>query len=437
MRNINDFNYHGALGIHPRSLTFNQIHDNLGGHMGGNPNSAAMGNLTNLKVKNAKPGTHEDGRGLRLVVANSGASNWIIRIQAHGKRREIGLGSTSVVGLAEARAKAEGVRAAIRDGSDPVALRRRNQSKVPTFIEAARMVHAEHLPSWKNPKHGKQWIATMEQYVFPKIGDVQIDEVSASMVREVLLDIWLIIPETARRVRQRIGTVLDYGYARDWRDQEAPMRSVSKGLPKQPSVKKHFAAMPWQDVPAFITDMPVAISATKTVLRALEFTILTAARSGEVRLATSGEIDLDKTTWTIPAERMKAGAEHRVPLSDRAVEILQEIVVEDKDTLIFQGRKEGRPLSDMSLTMPLRRAGLGITVHGFRSAFRDWCGEATNTPREIAESCLAHVVRDATERAYARTDYFEKRRDIMGLWAAYCAGGTINNVVSLDRGTAS
>ena len=395
-----------------------------------------MVKLTNLKVKNAKPGNHEDGRGLRLVVANSGASNWIIRIQADGRRREIGLGSASEVGLAEARAKAEGVRAAIRGGSDPVALRRHNQSKVPTFKEAAQMVHAEHLPSWKNPKHGKQWIATMEHYVFPKLGDVRIDKVTASMVREVLLDIWLTIPETARRVRQRIGTVLDYGYARDWRGQEAPMRSVSKGLPKQPSIKKHYAAMPWQDVPAFVTDMSVAIRATKTVLRALEFTILTAARSGEVRLATWSEIDLDKTTWTIPAERMKAGAEHRVPLSSRAVEILKEILAEDKKTLIFQGRKEGRPLSDMSLTMPLRRAGLGVTVHGFRSAFRDWCGEATNTPREVAESCLAHVVKNATERAYARTDYFEKRRAIMDLWAAYCAAGRANNVGSLDSGTA-
>ncbi|MBT4770617.1 MAG: integrase arm-type DNA-binding domain-containing protein [Rhodospirillaceae bacterium] len=396
-----------------------------------------MSKLTELEFKRAKPGTHEDGRGLRLVVANSGAKNWILRIQKDGRRREIGLGSASLIGLADARAKAEGVRTIIRDGLDPVAERRKGKTKVPTFREVAKMVHAEHLPSWKNPKHGKQWITTMEQYVFPKLGDVQVDKITAYMVREALLDIWLKIPETARRVRQRIGTVLDYAYSRDWRDQEAPMRSVSKGLPKQPKVQKHFPAMPWQDVSDFVTNMSDAIKATDTVLRAIEFTILTAARSGEVRLATWGEIDLDKATWTIPAERMKAGVEHRVPLSDRAVEILQEIGVGDKDILIFKGRKAGRPLSDMSLTMPLRRANLGITVHGFRSAFRDWCAEATNTPREVAESCLAHTVKDATERAYARTDYFDKRRVVMNQWGAYCSGVTIDNVVTLGKGTAS
>ena len=396
-----------------------------------------MSNLTELRVINAKPGTHEDGRGLRLVVAKSGASNWILRIQADGRRREIGLGSASVVGLAEARAKAEGVRAAIRAGIDPVAQRRIDQMKMPTFREAAKMVHAEHLPSWKNPKHGKQWITTMEKYVFPKLGDVQIDKITASMVREVLLNIWLKIPETARRVRQRIGTVLDYAYSRDWRDQEAPMRSVSKGLPKQSKLQKHFAAMPWREVSDFVSNLPDAIKATDTVLKAIEFTILTAARSGEVRLATWGEIDLEKAKWTIPAERMKAGVEHRVPLSDRAVEILQEMGVGDKGELIFKGRKTGRPLSDMSLTTPLRRADLKVTVHGFRSAFRDWCGEATNTPREVSERCLAHTVKDATERAYARTDYFEKRRDVMNLWAAYCVGSTADNVTARNKGGAS
>jgi len=396
-----------------------------------------MSKLNLLKIKHAKPGTHEDGRGLRLVVSNSGASHWLLRIQTDGQRREIGLGSSTVVGLAEARAKAEGVRTAIRAGLDPVAERRKGQTEVPTFREATLLVHAEHLPSWKNPKHGKQWITSMERYAFPQLGDVRIDRVTSSMVREVLLEIWLAIPETARRVRQRIGTVLDYGHSRDWRDQEAPMRSVSRGLPKQPKSQKHFAAMPWQEVPTFVTTMPEMIKASETVLKALEFTILTAARSGEVRLATWGEVDLGKATWTIPAGRMKAGVEHRVPLSGRAFEILQRVGVSDEDALIFGGRKSGRPLSDMSLTMPLRRAELGITVHGFRSAFRDWCGEATNTPREIAERCLAHAVADKTEAAYARSDYFEKRREVMERWAAFCAGGSTDNVVAFDQGAAS
>ena len=383
-----------------------------------------MSKLTELQFKRAKPGTHEDGRGLRLVVANSGTKNWILRIQANGRRRELGLGSASVVGLAEARAKAEGVRTVIRAGLDPVAERHKAQTTVPTFREAAQMVHAEHLPSWKNPKHGKQWITSMARYTFPKLGDIQVDKVTGPMVRDVLLDIWLTIPETARRVRQRIGVVLDYAHARGWRDQEAPMRSVSKGLPKQPKGQKHFAAMPWQDVPGFITNMPDVIKATDVVLDALEFTILTAARSGEVRGLTWGEVDLDAARWTIPPERMKAGVEHRVPLPKRAIEILKKIGAGDNHVLVFEGRKSGRPLSDMSLTMPLRRAGLGVTVHGFRSTFRDWCGETTNTPREVAERCLAHSVKDATERAYARSDYFEKRRDVMNQWAAFCTGGT-------------
>lgn len=396
-----------------------------------------MSKLTQLKVKHAKPGTHEDGRGLRLVVAKSGTSNWILRIQSKGKRREIGLGSASEVSLGEARAKAEEMRVVIRTGLDPVAERRKTQILVPTFKEAALRVHAEHAPSWKNAKHEKQWITTLENYVFPKLGAVQIDAVTSPMVRDVLADIWLVIPETARRVRQRIGTVLDYAHSCGWREQEAPMRSVSKGLPKQPKKRNHFPALPWQDVPAFIANMSDTLGANKTVMAALEFIILTASRSGETRLATWGEIDFDAATWTIPENRMKAGVEHRVPLSGRAIEILNDIGVGENSALLFEGLKRGRPLSDMSLTMPLRRAELGITVHGFRSSFRDWCGEATNTPNSVAEACLAHTVKNKVEAAYARSDYFEKRRDVMNLWAAYCTGGRTDNVVAFDKGTAS
>jgi integrase len=396
-----------------------------------------LSKLTQLKVKHAKPGNHEDGRGLRLVVADSGASNWILRIQSNGKRREIGLGSASTVGLAEARQTAEEMRVAIRAGLDPVAERRKAQTRVLTFKEAALMVHAEHLPSWKNAKHGQQWITTLEKHVFPNLGAIQIDAITTPMVRDVLADIWLMVPETARRVRQRIGTVLDYAHAKGWREQEAPMRSASKGLPKQPKKRNHFPAMPWNDVPEFISSMSQTLSTNETVLAALEFTILTASRSGEVRMATWGEIDFDTATWTIPEDRMKAGTEHRVPLSDRAIEILSEIGVGDKSDFIFEGRKRGRPLSDMSLTMPLRRAKLGITVHGFRSSFRDWCGEATSTPAFVAEACLAHAVKNKTEAAYARSDYLDKRRDVMNLWATYCCGGTADNVIALDQGAVS
>jgi integrase len=295
------------------------------------------------------------------------------------------------------------------------------------------MVHEESLPSWRNPKHGKQWLSTMEQYAFPKLGDIRVDRVSGPEVRETLLDIWQVIPETARRVRQRIGTVLDYAHGRGWREQEAPMRSVSKGLPKQPGKKKHYPAMPWQDVPNFVASMSSVIKATDTVMAALEFTVLTAARSGEVRGMTWGEIDLDAAVWTIPAERMKAEVVHRVPLLDRTIEILNgrgRGRGEDED-LVFTGRKKDRPLSDMSLTMPLRRAELGITVHGFRSSFRDWCNEETNTPRAVAEQCLAHAVAGKTEAAYSRTDFLDKRRKVMELWAGFC--GSTDNVTPIRR----
>jgi integrase len=389
-----------------------------------------LGKLTQLKVKHAKPGKHEDGRGLRLVVSSSGAGNWLLRIQHQGRRREIGLGSASTLGLADARAKAESMRTAIRAGLDPVAERRRAKSEIPSFRDVALMVHKENLPSWKNPKHGNQWISTLEKYAFPTLGDARVDMITGPMVREALVGIWLTIPETARRVRQRIGMVLDYAHSRGWREQEAPMRSVSKGLPKQQKVQKHFAAMPWREVPSFLAEMADCIKATDVVMSAIEFTILTAARSGEVRGATWGEIDFDAAVWTVPGERMKAGVEHRVPLSNRAIEILQKYRPDNEDGLIFVGRKNGQPLSDMSLSTPLRRANMNITVHGFRSSFRDWCGEATNTPREVAERCLAHAVSDKTEAAYARSDYFEKRREVMNLWAAFCKEGKFAAKVS-------
>jgi integrase len=389
-----------------------------------------MSKLNGLKVKHATPGTHEDGRGLRLVVSATGGKSWVLRMQADGKRREIGLGSAKVLGLADARAKAEEVRTAIRAGSDPVALRRK-PTTIPTFKEAALMVHKEHEPSWRNPKHGKQWLSTMEKYAFPKLGGIRVDKVTGPEVREVLLDIWLVIPETARRVRQRIGLVLDYAHSQGWREQEAPMRSVSKGLPPQSSKKKHYPAMPWQDVPNFIVNIPSILKASDTVQAALEYTILTAARSGETRGMIWGEIDLEGAVWTIPAERMKAEVEHRVPLPDRAIEILKGRGQGTDDELVFTGRKKGRPLSDMSLTMPIRRAELGVTVHGFRSSFRDWCNEATNTPRAIAERCLAHAIEGKTEAAYSRTDFLDKRRDVMQQWADFC--GSTDNVTQIRR----
>ena len=396
-----------------------------------------MARLTALSVKNAGMGRHGDGGGLYLVVSDTGSRKWVLRIQINGKRRDFGLGSATSVSLSEAREAAEDMRRAIRAGLDPKAERQRAKQSMPTFREAAVMVHEEHRPSWKNSKHAKQWLSTVEAYAFPRLGDLPINQIDGPMVRDVLADIWLTIPETARRVRQRIGTVLDFAHAKGWREAEAPLRSISRGLPKQPKIRAHFAAKPWQEVPEFIADMVEILKASEPVRLALEFLILTAARSGEVRGARWSEFDLQAKAWSIPANRMKGGRAHRVPLSDRAVEILERMKdfrrTDEPGAHVFEGQKPGRPLSDMTLTMPIRRAGLPITVHGFRSAFRDWCAEATNTPREVAEACLAHVVRDAAEAAYARTDHFDKRRDVMSAWSEFCCGTkAATNVVSIS-----
>jgi integrase len=309
---------------------------------------------------------------------------------------------------------------------------------MPTFREAAVMVHNEHRPSWKNAKHAKQWLSTLEAYAFPRLGDLPVNQVDGPMVRDVLAEIWLTIPATARRVRQRIGTVLDFAHAKGWREAEAPLRSISRGLPPQPKIRAHFAAKPWQEVPEFISNMANILKASENVRLAIEFLILTAARSGEVRGARWSEFDLEAKVWLIPADRMKAGRAHRVPLSDRAVEILERMGdfrrTDELGAFVFEGQKPGRPFSDMTLTMPIRRAELPITVHGFRSAFRDWCAEATSTPREVAEACLAHVVKDAAEAAYARTDHFDKRRDVMSTWAAFCTGAEDVGVVVPIKG---
>jgi len=384
-----------------------------------------MGTLTALGVKWAGPGRHGDGSGLYLVVSDTGSRKWVLRIQVNGKRRDLGLGAATKVTLSEAREAAEDMRRAIHRGKDPVAEKRRARATIPTFREAAVMVHQEHRPSWKNPKHAQQWLTTLEAYVFPHLGDLPINQIDGPMVRDVLAEIWLNIPETARRVRQRIGTVLDVAHAKGWREAEAPMRSISRGLPKQPKIKGHFAAMPWQQVPGFIADMGNTLKATEPVLLAIQFLILTAARSGEVRGASWSEIDLDDRIWLVPAKRMKGGRAHRVPLSGRAMDILDRMdtfrCTTGSEAYVFEGQKPGRPLSDMTLTMPIRRAELPITVHGFRSAFRDWCAEATNTPREVAEACLSHVVRNAVEAAYARTDHLVRRREVMDSWAEFLA----------------
>jgi integrase len=399
-----------------------------------------MGKLTAVRVRSLKePGRYSDGQGLMLVVGKDGSRKWVLRVQADGRRRDFGLGAAAQVSLAEARDAAATVRKQVKAGQDPRAEKRRARETIPTFRDAALQVHDEHKPSWKNAKHAAQWLASLEQHAFPALGSVRVDKIDGPMVRDVLAGIWLKIPETARRVRQRIGAVLDWAHGKGYRQSETSTRSISRGLPKQPKDQQHFAAMPYADVPAFLVKLQGTDKAGETVRLAFEFLILTAVRSGEMRGAQWDEVDLETRLWTIPAQRMKAGKAHVVPLSARAVAILErmrELRCGEDQILVFGGAKLGRPMSDMTLTMLLRRMGVNATAHGFRSSFRDWAAEATNFPREVAEAALAHAVESRVEAAYRRSDLLDKRRKLMEQWAWHC-GGQPGSVVSLARKVAA
>jgi len=392
-----------------------------------------MGNLTATAVKATKAaGRYGDGDGLYLVVGKSGSRSWMVRVQKDGRRRDIGLGSAKKVSLAIARDRAAIVRSQVELGIDPIAERRKSAG-IPTFREAAALVYAEQRKAWKNKKHNAQWISSLEAYAFPAIGDRAVNQIDGPAVRDILAAIWLTKNETATRVRQRINTIVDWAVAKGYRDAPLSMAIINKSLPKVPKgQKKHFAAMPYSDVPEFTGMLREKNSIGALALRTV---ILTAARSGEVRLATWGEIDFEAATWTIPAERMKAGREHIVPLSPAALELFQAVKghrIAGSD-FVFQGTKKGKPLSDMTLTKILRDQGLPFTVHGFRSSFRDWVGEETSFAGDVAEMALAHTIKDKTEAAYRRGSMFDKRRILMDGWADYCVGSNRSNVLCLAR----
>lgn len=367
-----------------------------------------------------EPGRYADGNGLYLVVDPSGAKRWMLRTLINGKRRDMGLGSTSIVSLAEARELATQYRRAARSGGDPIAERRKQPAVVPNFTKAAETVHAEYKGSWRNEKHAAQWLNTLKEYAFPILGERAVNGIETPDVIRVLSPIWLTKPETARRVRQRIGTVMDWAKASGFREGENPVEGATRGLPKQPDRKGHFKALPYQDVPAFIERLRASGEGTASRL-AFEFMILTATRTSEVLRATWDEIDTDKALWIIPGERMKAKREHRVPLTDRCLEILKAArsLSGDDSTYVFTGATPKSPLSNMVFLMLLRRMNVDATAHGFRSAFRDWAAERTNFPREVCEMALAHTISNKTEAAYRRGDLFEKRRDLMDAWASY------------------
>lgn len=373
--------------------------------------------LSVRKVETASPGKHVDGRGLMLVVKEGGARSWVLRMQHNGRRRDIGLGPWPDVTLASAREKALEARRLIRDGGDPAAERRR--AKTTPFKDAATALIDSKRTGWGNAKHAAQWVSTLETYAYPKIGSMDVMIIGVEHVLSVLKPIWSEKPETASRVRQRIEAVLDYATARGLREGDNPARwrgHLDHLLPKPSKVKavEHHAALDWREIGTFMQDLQAREG---MAARALAFAILTAARSGEVRGMRWSEIDIANKVWTIPADRMKAGKEHRVPLSEQSVALLGER--RDSEDLVFPGERSGKPLSDMSLTAVLRRMKRKETVHGFRSTFRDWAGEVTSFPREVIEAALAHRLKDKAEAAYARGDLFDKRRLLMEEWSAY------------------
>ena len=387
--------------------------------------------LTAAKVKAlTRPGMHHDGRGLYLRVAPGGSKGWMLRATIDRRRRDIGLGGYPAVSLAKARQFADAHRLAVAEGRDPLAEKRR--AATPTFAEAAVKVHEVNLPRWKNGKHADQWINTLRTYAFPTIGKMSLDRITRRDVLAVLTPIWATKPETARRVRQRIRTVLKWAMAHEFVEHNAAGEGIDGALPAMRRVRAHFRALPYTEIPAALdtVDASPASMAAKLCLR---FLILTAARSGEARGALWSEIDLDAREWRIPAERMKGKIEHRVPLSDAALAVLEQArpLRDDPGPLFTSPTRRGKPLSDMTLTKILRDNGLSdrATVHGFRSSFRDWAAD-TGKLRETAEAALAHTV-GGVEGAYFRSDLFERRRRLMDDWGLFVTGATGTEVVQL------
>lgn len=373
-----------------------------------------------------KPGRHPDGRGLYLKIRPSGSKAWVFVYDFEKKRREMGLGPVDVVSLAEARAKVSDLRANLQNGVDPMAKAEREAKSTVLFKDVATSLIETLKPSWKNAKHAQQWTNTLTTHA-ASIWDMPVASITTEHMTALLMPIWSEIPETASRVRARIERVLDAAKVHGYRDGDNPARwrgHLEVLLPKRKLTKrKHHPAMPYEQVPDFIVDLRrrPALSA-----RALEFTILTAARTSEVLKATWDEFDLEKKLWTVPAKRMKMEVDHRVPLVDRAVALLEHAK--------FMGGKGPFIASNMAMDMLLRRMDQNdYTVHGFRSSFRDWVGEETDFPREIAEAALAHQVGNEVERAYRRGDALKKRRELMEAWAAYVTPPAAPQGTAQDR----
>lgn len=376
-------------------------------------------------------GYYADGGGLYLQISVYGTKSWLFRFTLAGKAREMGLGALHTVSLADAREEAGKCRALVRNGADPIELRKAERLKVlaeaaksMTFKECADAFIQAHEAGWKNAKHASQWRNTLTTYAYPVFGELPVTAIDTGLVLKVLEPIWTTKTETASRLRGRIESVLDWATARKHRNGENPARwkgHLDKLLPAPSKVQKveHHAALPYDEMGGFLALLRAQESISA---RGLEFQILTAARTGEVIGARWDEIDMAKKVWTVPAERMKAGKEHRVPLSNAALKVLTEMERVRSGDFVFPGAKEKRPLSGMAFLMLMRRMKRAdLTAHGFRSTFRDWAAERTAYPREVAEMALAHTIADKVEAAYRRGDLFEKRARLMQDWAEFCA----------------
>jgi integrase len=392
-----------------------------------------MSKLTALQVKReSRAGRYGDGGGLWLQVRDAEHKSWLFRYTMAGRAREMGLGPTDIVPLSEARAAALAARKTVFQGIDPIDAKREAAAAAKlavadtTFRRVAEMYIEAHEGTWKNAKHTAQWRATLEAHAFPAFGDKPTARVETGDIMSVLEPIWRKTPETASRLRGRIEAVMDYAKARGWRVGENPARwrgHVQNLLPARSKVAKveHHAALPWSEIGAF---MGALRAQAGTSARAVEFAILTAARTGEAWGATWEEMDIEAKLWRIPGIRMKAGVDHAVPLSAPALAVLEAMkpAKELPGAFVFPGQKEGKPLSNMAGQMLLRRMERSdVTVHGFRSTFRDWAADSTSYPREVAEAALAHTLRDKVEAAYRRSDLLAKRVQLMDEWGVVCA----------------
>ena len=383
-----------------------------------------MGQLNAAVVRGlTKPGRYGDGGTLFLNIAPGGSKSWIQRLAIDGKRHDIGLGGFPLVTLAEAREAAFENRRLARRGDDPLATKRR--ARAPTFREAAERAFEANRARWRNSKTSSNWLQGMAKRVLPVLGDVRVDAIGREDVLRILTPIWTGKPEIARKLRGRIRAVLAWAQAHGHVEVNVAGEAIDGALPAMPAVKTHFRALPHPEVGAALQTIQTS-RASLSSQSCLRFVVLTACRSGEARLATWDEVDLEARTWRVPASRMKGGAEHRVALSDAALEVLESVrPLRDRSDLLFPSpSRPGKPLSDMTLTKVLRDTELAdrAQVHGFRSSFRDWCAD-TGKPREIAEAALAHTV-GGVEGAYFRSDLFERRRRLMVQWAAYVTGGS-------------